>query len=155
MGAFDWSSVVSQTGQTISDSRSAAFGGARRRHPGRDERAESREDGDPDHETAPSIALRSSARSLCPVHGPGERADDTTLTVDHERLREAGDAVSADRIAGPVVDEREGEPEAVGEAAGVGAEVLGVDAEHDNAAIAIRLPDLLEERGLLLARPTP
>ena len=28
MGAFDWSRVVSQTGQTISDSRSAALGGA-------------------------------------------------------------------------------------------------------------------------------
>ena len=70
IGAFDWSSVVSQTGQTISASRSAAFGGAASRSPGDDERTEHCEQRDSHHDSASSIAERSWPRSSSPFTAP-------------------------------------------------------------------------------------
>ena len=94
-GAFDWSSVVSQTGQTSSASSSAALGGAPRWLPrarrGRARRAR-----------APPAASRRRERALDAGVEVGRRPRPgrrsryaTTLpsAVDEERLREAGHAV--------------------------------------------------------------
>ena len=81
--------------------------------------------------------------------------DEPALRVDPPRLREPGQAVAAERGAGPVVDDRVRHAVALDEPARVRGEVLRVDAEHHDVAVSVLLPDLLEHRRLLLARLAP
>ena len=102
IGAFDWSSVVSQTGQTISDSRSAAFGGAAPSPPpaatSAPRAATTRERGS--RRARPRSRLRSRCALLRPrSRRPANARDDRPSRSMHERLGEPGHAVAADRVA--------------------------------------------------------
>ena len=87
----------------------------------------------------PAIADSSRARSSSPFTAPANAGDHLPLAVDDERLGEARHAVAVDRIARPVVHEREGELEAPCEATCVCAEVLRVEPDDDEASVAVLL----------------
>src|SRR5205085_915165 len=97
-------------------------------------------------EREPDVAIED-----LPRHRSGDVvADDAPAPVDEERLREAGDAVVADDPARAVVDERVRDLVPPRELAGVAVEVLGVEAEEDDAARAPPAPAALELVRLLL-----
>jgi hypothetical protein len=92
---------------------------------------------------------------LLPVDRADEHFHDPALAVDHERLREAGNAVRRRRVAGPVEDEREAEVEALGERARVATEVLRIETDDDEPAVAMLTPEPLQDGRFLLARDAP
>ena len=112
--------------------------------------------GEPQHHAAAFAIAR---LELAGEAGIGDRAaevrDHSPLPVEDVRLRHLGNPVAAGHVARAVLEHGERQCVRAHEATRVGAEVVVVDAEEDDATAAVGRPVTLEHGGLALARFAP